>query len=36
MNGKIHKAFLAMFGVYAILFAIFFLIDRLIQITRRN
>ncbi|MDR7247000.1 preprotein translocase subunit SecE [Priestia megaterium] len=36
MNGKIHKVFLAIFGVSAILFAILFLTDYLIQITRRN
>lgn len=35
-NDKISKAFLAIFGVSAVLFAILFLTDRLIQITHRN
>jgi len=36
MNGKFHKVFLAILGVSAIPFAILFLTDCLIRITRRN
>jgi hypothetical protein len=36
MNGKIHKVFLTIFGVFAIPFAIIFFTDCLVRINSRK